>query len=74
MPRLEGFMKWRILPLIGARNTYFPATVTITPNMIGQNWLLAYRSMLQASDPMCAGSRNSYRPRIPRPRYSGRRL
>ena len=74
MPRLDGFMKWRILPAIGARRTYFELTATITPNMTGQNWLLAYSSMLTASEVMCAGSRNSYRPRSPLPRYSGRRL
>src|SRR4029077_2750973 len=74
MPRLDGFMKWRILPAIGARNMYFELTATHTPNMIGQNWLLAYRSILTASAVMCAGSRNSYRPRSPLPRYSGRRL
>ena len=59
MPRLDGFMKWRILPLIGACRTCFALTATITPNMTGQNWLLAYRSMLTASEVMCAGSRNS---------------
>ena len=74
MPKLDGFMKWRILPLIGARSTYFALTARITPNMIGQNWLLAYSSMLTASAVMCAGSRNSYTPRGPLPRYSGRRL
>ena len=67
---------WKVLTVIrgsvtGNSHASIPATVTMTPNMIGQNWLLAYRSMLQASDPMWAGSKNSYNPRIPRPRYSG---
>src|ERR1700683_4705136 len=73
MPRLDGFMKWRILPLIGARNTYFALTARITPNMIGQNWLLAYSSMLTARAVMCEGSRNSSQPRGLWPGYSGRR-
>src|SRR5581483_2911041 len=73
MPRLDGFMKWRILPLIGARSTYLALTARTTPNRIGQYWLLAYISMFMASEVMCAGSRNSYTPRPPQPRYSARR-
>ena len=59
MPKLDGFMKWRIRPAIGACRKCFWLTATTTPNSTGQNWLLAYSSMFTARAVMCDGSRNS---------------
>ena len=41
MPKLDGFMKWRIRPAMGACRKCFWLTAITTPNRTGQNWLLA---------------------------------
>src|SRR5437763_6363511 len=74
MPRFDGFMKWRIRPLMGARSTYFPPTPTTVPKAIGRNRSFAYSSMFTASAVMCVGSRKVYRPHMPFPEYPGARL